>query len=102
MTYNFKLSPLYSILVHVSSILFMLSIFAFLYYPFPIREALRLSGGPVVYKVHLPKNLSTVHNMFYVSQLKKCLRVPEHVVEIFGVNLELDLTHWECSVKVLD
>jgi hypothetical protein len=65
---------------------------------------LRLSsfGGPVVYKVQLPKNFSTVHNMFYVSQLKKCLRVPEHVIEILGVNLELDLTHSECSVKVLD
>jgi hypothetical protein len=59
-------------------------------------------GGPVVYKVQLPKDLSIVQDMFHISQLKKCLRVPEHVIEILGVNLELDLTHWECSIKVLD
>jgi hypothetical protein len=34
MTYNFKLNPLCSSLVYVSSILFMLPIFAFLYYLF--------------------------------------------------------------------
>jgi hypothetical protein len=65
---------------------------------------LRLSsfGGPVVYKVQLPKNFSTVHNMFYVSQLKKCLRVPEHVIEISDVNLGPDLTYLEYPIKVLD
>jgi hypothetical protein len=43
-----------------------------------------------------------MHNMFHVPRLKKYLRVPKHVIEILGVNLELDLTHWEFSVKVLD
>jgi hypothetical protein len=34
--------------------------------------------GMRIFKVkELPENLSDVHNVFHVSQLKKCLRVPE-------------------------
>jgi hypothetical protein len=33
--------------------------------------------GPVAYQLQLPETLSAVHNVFHVSQLKKCLRVPE-------------------------
>jgi hypothetical protein len=29
------------------------------------------------YQLELPDNLSDAHNVFHVSQLKKCLRVPE-------------------------
>jgi hypothetical protein len=50
----------------------------------------------------LPNNLSTVHNMLHVSQLKKCFRVLKHVIEISDVNLGPDLTYLEYSIKVLD
>jgi hypothetical protein len=33
--------------------------------------------GEVAYQLELPSQLSDVHDMFHVSQLKKCLRVPE-------------------------
>jgi hypothetical protein len=33
--------------------------------------------GEVAYQLSLPENLSAVHDVFHVSQLKKCLRVPE-------------------------
>jgi hypothetical protein len=33
--------------------------------------------GEMAYQLELPANLSDVHNVFHVSQLKKCLRVPE-------------------------
>ena len=38
--------------------------------------------GPVAYRLQLPNILSVVHNVFHVSQLKKCLRVPKETVEI--------------------
>ncbi|WVZ80236.1 hypothetical protein U9M48_027729 [Paspalum notatum var. saurae] len=41
--------------------------------PFKIVER----KGEVAYKLELPPNLSGIHNVFHVSQLKKCLRVPE-------------------------
>jgi hypothetical protein len=31
----------------------------------------------MAYRLELPDNLSDVHNVFHVSQLKKCLCVPE-------------------------
>ena len=43
--------------------------------------------GSVSYRIQLPNILSVVHNVFHVSQLKKCLRVHEEVVEIEGLPL---------------
>jgi hypothetical protein len=45
---------------------------------FPILERY----GPVAYRLQLPETLSAVHNVFHVSQLKKCLRVPDRTVEV--------------------
>jgi hypothetical protein len=33
--------------------------------------------GEVAYQLSLPENLSAVHDVFHVSQIKKCLRVLE-------------------------
>ena len=33
--------------------------------------------GEVAYQLELPQSLAGVHDVFHVSQLKKCLRVPE-------------------------
>ncbi|WVZ63373.1 hypothetical protein U9M48_013010 [Paspalum notatum var. saurae] len=37
--------------------------------------------GPVAYRLELPPHLVVVHDVFHVSQLKKCLRLPEKVVD---------------------
>ena len=46
--------------------------------PFPIIERSR----PVGYRVELPLQLSVVHNIFHVSQFKKCLRVPAEIIDM--------------------
>ena len=58
--------------------------------------------GLVAYRLQLPNFLSTVHNVFHVSQLKKCLRVPNEAVEIEGLPLQLDLIYVEHPIKILD
>jgi hypothetical protein len=66
--------------------------------PFPILE----QCGPVAYRLQLPKTFSAVHNVFHVSQLKKCLRVPDRTIEVTDVVLEPDLTYSEHPIQVLD
>jgi hypothetical protein len=58
--------------------------------------------GPVAYRIQLPNILSAVHNVFHVSQLKKCLRVPTEAVEIEGLPLQPGLSYEEHPVKILD
>jgi len=66
--------------------------------PYPIVERC----GPVAYRLNLPANLSAVHNIFRVSQLRKCLRVPTEVVERDSIQLESDLTYPEHPIKIID
>jgi hypothetical protein len=56
----------------------------------------------VAYRLQLPETLSAVHNVFHVSQLKKCLRVPNRTIEVTDVALEPDLTYSEHPIRVLD
>ena len=65
---------------------------------FPIFERC----GPVAYRLQLPETLSAVHNVFHVSQLKKCLWVPDRTMEVTDVTLEPNLTYSEHPIRVLD
>jgi hypothetical protein len=57
----------------------------------------------VAYRLQLTKTLSAVHNVFHVSQLKKCLRVPDRTIDdVRDVTLALDLTYSEYPIRVLD
>jgi hypothetical protein len=58
--------------------------------------------GRVAYRLQLPKTLSAVHNVFHVSQLKKCLRVQDRTIDIMDVTLEPDLTYSEHPIRILD
>ncbi|WVZ76463.1 LOW QUALITY PROTEIN: hypothetical protein U9M48_024439 [Paspalum notatum var. saurae] len=66
--------------------------------PFKILE----KKGEVVYRLELPPSLSGVHDVFHVSQLKKCLRVPEEQAPLEGLEVQEDLTYTEHLVKILD
>ena len=58
--------------------------------------------GPVAYRLELPAQLSVVHNIFHVSQLRKCLRVPTKIIEMENVQLETDLVYPEHPAKIVD
>jgi hypothetical protein len=58
--------------------------------------------GPTSYQVELPSKLSEVHNVFHVSQLKRCLKPPADVVIKDTIPLELDLTYKAYPTKILD
>ncbi|WVZ75546.1 hypothetical protein U9M48_023587 [Paspalum notatum var. saurae] len=66
--------------------------------PFKITE----QCGPVAYRLELPPHLAAVHDVFHVSQLKKCLRVPEEVIDTSQIQIQPDLTYEEKPIKILD
>jgi hypothetical protein len=43
-----------------------------------------------------------VHNVFHVSQLKKCLRVPEEQLPVEGLEVQEDLTYIEKPTQILE
>jgi hypothetical protein len=66
--------------------------------PFLILE----KCGKVAYKLELPPSLAGVHDIFHVSQLKKCLKAPVDVVLPEVAPLKTDLTYPEHPIKILD
>jgi hypothetical protein len=66
--------------------------------PFPILE----KCGTVAYKLYLPPSLAGVHDIFHVSQLKKCLKTLVDVVLPKVTPLKADLSYPEHSIKILD
>jgi hypothetical protein len=57
--------------------------------------------GAVAYQLELPLSLTGVHNVFHVSQLKKCLKPPADVVVDDVTPLDADLSYPEHPVKLL-
>jgi hypothetical protein len=66
--------------------------------PFKILE----QRGEVAYQLKLPPQLSDVHDVFHVSQLRKCLRVLEEQIPLEELTVGEDLTYQEYPVKILD
>jgi hypothetical protein len=66
--------------------------------PFKILE----QRGEVAYQLELPPQLSDVNDVFHVSQLRKCLRVPEEQMPLEELTVGKDLTYQEYPMKILD
>jgi hypothetical protein len=56
----------------------------------------------VAYQLELPDHLADVHDVFHVSQLKKCLRVPEEQLPLEDLSVQDDLTYAEYPIKILN
>ena len=65
---------------------------------YPIIERI----GDLAYKLQLPEQLTGVHPIFHVSQLRKCLRVPNEVLPPETVDLQETLEYMEYPIKILD
>jgi hypothetical protein len=66
--------------------------------PYPVIKRI----DTVTYKIKLLEQLYDVHNIFHVSQLWKCLRVPEEQVAPDTLDLQDDLRYQEVHVRILD
>jgi hypothetical protein len=66
--------------------------------PFKILE----KRGEVAYQLELPPKLCDVHDVFHISQLKKCLRVPEEQLPMEDLNAKADLSYQEYPIKILE
>jgi hypothetical protein len=66
--------------------------------PFKILE----KRGEAAYQMELPSQLSDVHDVFHVSELKKCLRVPKEQITMEELDAKEDLSNKEYPVKILE
>ncbi|KAL0541130.1 hypothetical protein IC582_021167 [Cucumis melo] len=65
--------------------------------PFEILERI----GPVAYRLALPPSLSTVHDVFHVSMLRKYVPDPSHVVDYEPLEIDGNLSYTEQPIEVL-
>jgi hypothetical protein len=66
--------------------------------PFPILDKF----GKVAYKLELPLSMAGVHDIFHISQLKKCLKAPVDIVLPEVAPLDTDMTYPKHPIKILD
>jgi hypothetical protein len=58
--------------------------------------------GEVAYQLELPPQLSDVHDVFHVSELKKCMRVPKEQLPMEDWEAKEDISYEEYPVKILE
>ena len=66
--------------------------------PFDIIERV----GSVAYRLALPPALSSVHDVFHVSQLRKYVRDPSHVIDYSELAVRSDLSLEVQPIAILD
>jgi hypothetical protein len=57
--------------------------------------------GQMAYHIELPNHLSDVYDVFHVSQLKKCLQVPEEQLPMEELSVQGALAYIEHPVKII-
>ncbi|GJV23945.1 reverse transcriptase domain-containing protein [Tanacetum coccineum] len=69
---------------------------------FQVGDRVMLKVSPLAYKLELPEELSSIHNTFHVSNLKKCLFDESLVIPIKELQLDDKLNFVEEPVEVMD
>ena len=67
---------------------------------FPITERI----GSVAYRLSLPAQFSSIHDVFHVSQLQKCIRDPESVLEpniVKDIEISPNLTYEQQPLQII-
>ncbi|XP_027152088.1 uncharacterized protein LOC113752155 [Coffea eugenioides] len=58
--------------------------------------------GPLAYRLALPPILSRIHNVFHVSQLRKYVLDPSHILEDQLVEVKKNLSVEEVPLRIVD
>ena len=58
--------------------------------------------GAVAYQLELPEKLAGVHDVFHVSQLRKCISPPTKQADYMDLELSPELTYDEHPVRIID
>ncbi|KAK6147329.1 hypothetical protein DH2020_018241 [Rehmannia glutinosa] len=58
--------------------------------------------GDLAYKLALPPQLASVHNVFHVSMLRKYVHDPSDIINYSGLEINRDLSYEEVLIAVLD
>ena len=66
----------------------------------PIKVLEKL--GVVAYRLALPPALSSVHNVFHVSTLRKFIPNPDQIVELRPLRFDKNLNYAEHPLRILD
>ena len=66
--------------------------------PFPVMARI----GTIAYRLELQPELSEVHNVFHISQLRRCISPPGKRTDMLGIELAKDLTYEEKPIRILD
>ncbi|PHU20025.1 hypothetical protein BC332_11176 [Capsicum chinense] len=65
-----------------------------------IKERSRVSNA--AYKLEFPSSLSSIHLIFYVSMLRRCLGDPASIVPLEGLGISNSLSYKEAPIEILD
>ena len=58
--------------------------------------------GPLAYRLALPPALSRIHNVFHVSQLRRYVSEPSHILEDQPVEVKENLSVEEVPLRIVD
>ena len=58
--------------------------------------------GKVAYELDFPNDLASVHPVFHVSMLNKCVGNPTSIVPLEGMGVDESLSYEEVPVEILD